>query len=406
MFRPQPPQWRRITTPIALALISLVAAVALWVAVTGAENPQRVATFGGAIEVRPVNVAEGLAVKSIREPAISLTLSASADVLARLTIGDFRAEVDLSGVRAPTSEQVVIARVVSKRQVENVAVSPSIVTVELEPAISRQVPVRPNLVGSPPQGYQVGPIEPSPGSVRVSGAASLVPFIDAAVADINLTGLRVTTTQQITLISRDSRGADIKGVRLDPPQAEFKVGIIQQEVTLTLTVAPVVTGGVADGYNLVAVTSDPPAIAVSGALDLLQAQSFIGTDPIDASGLRADTVRTVRLKLPAGLQATRESVSVRLRVTPAPGEITLTVTPQLTGLAEGLKATLQTPSLTLRLSGDLPALRAMSPGSVRAVINAGGLEEGVHVLPPTVTTPEGVQVAGLDPGQLVVVLRR
>ena len=406
MLLPRPPQWRRVTTPFALALVSLVAAVSLWVAVTGAENPQRVATFGGAIEIRAVNVAEGLAVKSIREPAASLTVSAAEDVLKRLTSADFRAEVDLSGVRSPASEQVVIARVVGKREVEIVDVSPSIVTVELEPAATRQVPVRPNLIGSLPQGYQIGAIEPTPASVRVTGAASLVPLIDSAVADINLTGLRVTMQQQITLIPRDVRGADIKGVLFDPPNADLKVGIVQRDVTLTLTIVPAVQGSVADGYNLVAVTSDPPAIAVSGALDLLQAQSFISTDPVDASGLRADVVRTVRLKIPAGLQATRDSVSVRLRVIPALGEITMTLAPQVTGLGEGLRATLQTPTLTLRLSGEMPTLRSLSPSSVRAVVNATGLDEGVHVLPPTVTPPDGVQVAGFDPGQLVVVLRR
>ena len=44
-MRARPLQWRRIATPIALGLVSILAAVALWVAVTDAENPTRVAVF-------------------------------------------------------------------------------------------------------------------------------------------------------------------------------------------------------------------------------------------------------------------------------------------------------------------------------------------------------------------------
>jgi YbbR domain-containing protein len=99
-------------------------------------------------------------------------------------------------------------------------------------------------------------------------------------------------------------------------------------------------------------------------------------------------------------------VAVQLRVVPAQGEIILAVAPQVTGVPDGLKATLQTSTMTLRLQGELPLLRSLAPGALRATVNASGLNEGVHVLEATITAPEGVRVVSADPRQVVVVLSR
>ena len=186
----------------------------------------------------------------------------------------------------------------------------------------------------------------------------------------------------------------------------MKVVIDQREVTLPLTVVPATQGAVADGYNLVGITVEPAAIAVSGPLELLQALSFLTTETIDINGLKADTTRSsVRLRVPAGLQPTRDSVSVRIKVAPAEGEIAVTVAPQVTGIADGLKAELQTSSITIKLRGELPTLQAAA-GSLRAIVSVSGLAEGVHVLIPTINPPEGVRIASTDPQQVVVVLRK
>jgi YbbR domain-containing protein len=295
---------------------------------------------------------------------------------------------------------------VDRRGVEIVEVSPAFVSVTLETSTSKQVQVQANLIGTPAQGFSVTSVETTPTTVRVSGAASLVQLASTAVADVNLTGLRVNLQQQYSLTPRDARGVDLRGLTLEPSNADVKVAISQQEVTLGLTVVPQVQGVPAEGYNLVAATSDPPAIAVTGPIELLNSLSFVTTEAVDASGLRADAVRTVRLRLPAGLNATRDSVSVRLRVVPAPGEMQMPVAPQVTNVPENLRATLQTTSITVRLSGEAPTLRTLTAGSVRATVSAAGLDEGVHVLRPLITVPDGVQLVSSDPAQVVVVLTR
>lgn len=398
-------QWRRAATPLALALVSLVIAVALWIAVTEAENPRREATFGAAIEVKPVNVPAGLAVARIDKPAVTLRISADERTLRKLTAADFVAEVDLSGVRE-SSDQVVIARVVGRDDVAIVEVSPLIVTVTLEPEATKQVPVRANRLGAPPLGYTVTTIVASPETVRVRGAQSLVQLVDSAVADINLTGVQTDLRLQSTLTPRDAGGADIRRVRVEPANAEVRISVVQEVVSLTLVVVPELQGSVAEGYNLVSVNVDPPAIGVTGPLSVLQTLSRLTTEPIDVNGLRVDTTRTLRLRLPTGVQATRDSVNVLLRVAPAEGEVLLTVAPQVTGVGEGLKVTLQTSSISLRLRGPLPSLTPLGPDAVKATVSAAGLSEGVYVLSPAFSVPAPVRVAGAEPPTVVLILGR
>ncbi len=403
------PRWRLGAAPVALAVVSLAAAVALWVVVTEAENPTRQTVFSGSIEVRAVNLPEGLAVASVREPIVSFRISAPEDTIKKLTPADFRAEVDLSGVRQTTSDQRVVGHVVGRRDVDLIDVTPATVTVVMEPLTTRMVPVQANLIGAPPQGFSAGALDLNPAQVKISGAESLVLLVKVASADVNLTGLRVSLSQQYSLVPRDARGADVRGVKVEPATADLGVTIVQQEVKLTLAVLPSIQGSVADGYNLVAVSSDPPAIEVSGALELLQALPSVPTEAIDVSGFRTDVTRVVRLRLPAGLQAARPNVSVRLRIVPAMGEITVALPAQIVNVPEGLRAVVQDSSITLRLSGELPALQALQrqlSGNVKVTGSAAGLTEGVQVLKAEVTKPDNIQVVSIEPARIVVVLKR
>ncbi|HLF72185.1 MAG TPA: CdaR family protein [Dehalococcoidia bacterium] len=400
------PAWRRTATPLFLAFVSLLAAVALWVAVTDAENPRREADFAGTIEIQAVNIPDGLAIKSITPPTVRLRVSADEDTYKKLTTADFRAVIDLSGVDRNTSDQSVITSGTGKRDVEIISGTPSIVTVVLEPEVAKQVPVQVNRVGVLPQGYNVTVSEANPDRVRVTGASSLVQLVQSVAVDVNLTGTRVTIQQQYPLVARDSRGADIRGVQIEPGYADVKVTIVQLDSTQTLTVEPQIQGGVADGYNLIAVVIDPPAVTVSGPLEALQALSTVRTEAIDASGLRGDTTRSVRLTLPARLQANRDSVTVTLKVAPIKQDLIVAVAPEVSGLGEGLTVTFQTTSVSVRLRGDAPILRNLPAGAVKVTVNVAGLSEGVHVLQATVTVPGGLETISVDPLQVVVVLRR
>jgi YbbR domain-containing protein len=389
---------------IGLGLLSLALAATLWAFVTEQENPSRTDFFPGAIPVETVNVPEGLAVAALSDAAVSVRVSAPEATWDDLTIEDFRAVADLSTAKA--RENTVTLRFESKRRrVDVLEVSPPRVTVTLEPVTTKVVPVTVKLIGAPPLGYATVPGKTTPGQVEVTGAESLVALVEEAVADVNVQGVRVPLDQVFTLVPRDGRGGDIEGVTLNPSTVEVVLPIVQREITQAYVVTPVLRGTPADGFNVTSVSVEPPFVVITGTIEALQSLTTVTTDEVDADGATSDVVRAAKLQLPPGVTVTgSETVTVRVSVSPAQGEITLGLTPTIKGLEPGLRAELATTLVEVRVAGQIPVLRALSPTSLAAVVDISGLREGEHVLPVQVTVPPGVQVVGVEPATVTVTL--
>jgi YbbR domain-containing protein len=389
---------------IGLGLLSLALAVSLWAFVTNEENPTRTDCAPGAIPVETVNVPEGLAVASLSDAAVSVRASAPQDICDHLTVEDFRAVADLSTAKA--RENSVTLRVSSKRrQVQVEEATPFQVTVTLEPVTTKVVPVTMKLIGTPPLGYATVPGKTTPQQAEVKGAESLVALVEEAVADVNVQGIRVPLDQVFTLVPRDGRGGDIEGVTLNPSTVEVVLPIVQRQITQAYVVTPMLRGAPSDGFNVTSISVEPPYVAITGTIEALQSLTTVATDEVDVDGAASDVVRAAKLGLPAGLTvASGDTVTVRVSISAAHGEITLGLTPTVDGLGPGLRADLATTLVEVRVSGEIPVLRSLSPTSLGAVVDASGLGEGQHVLPVQVTAPPGVQVVGVEPATVAVTL--
>jgi len=391
---------------IGLGLLSLALAVSLWAFVTEEENPTRTDFFPGAIPVETVNVPEGLALAALSDAAVSVRVSAPEDTWNDLTIEDFRAVADLSTAKA--RENTVTLRFESKRRrVDVLEVFPPRVTVTLEPVTTKVVPVTVKLIGTPPLGYATAPGRTTPEQVEVTGAESLVALVQEAVADVNVQGVRVPLEQTFPVVSRDGRGGDIEGVTLNPSTVEVVLPIVQREITQAYVVTPLLRGVPSDGFNITSISVEPAFVVITGTIEALQSLTVVATDEVDVDGAASDVVRAAKLQLAPGMTVSgSDTVTVRVSVSPAQGEITLGLTPTIEGLETGLRAELATTLVEVRVSGEIPVLRALSPTSLAAVVDASGLGEGQHALPVQVTVPQGVQVVGVEPATVIVTLSK
>jgi YbbR domain-containing protein len=389
---------------IGLGLLSLALAVSLWAFVTEEENPTRTDAFSGAVPVETVNVPEGLAVATLSPAAVSVRVSAPESAWEDLTVGDFRAVADLSTAKA--RENAVTLRFQSKRQqVEVVEVDPRQITVTLEPVTTKVVPVTVKQIGAPPLGYSTVPGRTTPEQVEVTGAESLVALVEEAVADVNVQGVRVPLEQVFTVVPRDERGGDIEGVSLNPPTVEVVLPVVQREITQVYAVTPQLRGAPSDGFNVTSVSVEPAFAVITGAIEGLQSLTTVATDEVDIDGATSDVVRAAMLRLPAGLTVSgSDTVTVRVSISPARGEITLGLTPTAEGLEAGLRADVAATLVQVRVAGEIPVLRSLSPSSLAAVVDVSGLRTGQHDLPVQVTAPPGVQVVGVEPSTVLVTL--
>jgi len=412
MFQTQS-NWRQYLTPVALAFVSLLTALALWVAVTDAENPRETREFRAPLSIEAINVADGLAVGDITQNAVTISVSATDDEFERLTAANFRVQVDMTGVREARSSRSVTVDVVGIDDVEVVSVTPRFVDVALEQEATKTIPVRVNRIGIQPQGFVVASEQANPEEVRVTGATSLIQLVESAEVDVNLTGVRVNIDQDYPLTPRDASRADLPRLRLQPDTAEIRMTIIQQEATLLLPVQVEISGTLPEGYNIGSIAAEPQLVQVSATLGVLQGiaspscpGACLLTEPIDLSGQRTDIRRSIALRVPAGVTASRSNVMVTIVIRPTPGERVLSVAPQVVDLPPGMQYTLQTQSLNVKLTGELPVLNNIGAGQLRATVSAANLGEGVHVLPVQITVPSNTALASHDPLQVVLVLRR
>ncbi len=392
---------------ISLGLLSIALAASLWFFVTEAEDEQRTDFFSGFVPVEAVNVPPDLAVFSMSQPSVSVRVSAPGDVFDHLTTEDFRATVDLSGV---TSKKVTLpVRVVSfNSEVEVVEASPSRVTVTLENVTSRMVSVKVQAVGTPLLGFEVASTSATPGEVTVSGPESLVNRVDTAVADVNLTGVRVDISRSVDLRARDVSGGDIVGVTIDPQSVRVELALVQTEFSRGFVVNATVRGVPAEGYQVVSVRVEPALVLVSGTVEVLQsieAVEGVRTEEVNIAEAQSDVVRTVGLILPEGARVSEPgNVTVQVSIEPARGQFAFSVVPQLSGLASGLQATLAQDTVRVTVEGPVPTLTSLTAADIGATLDLSGLSAGAHTVGVGVKVPAGVTLIATEPQTLGVTL--
>jgi len=401
------PRIRQALTPIALAIVSLIAAVALWAAVTDSENPTTDEELPFTIPVVPVGVADGLAVYSMSPESVVVTVRATDEAFEKLTASNFRATVSLTGIRDTQTTQNIVVEVIGldEEDVRVVEASSRFTRVVLETQVTKTVPVKVNRLGSLAQGFTIAATESNPAQVTVIGPATSVNLVEHADADVNLTGVRSNLEQLYELTPRDAGGAIQPRVRVEPSSTEVRMSVEQLETPQIVPVLIDLQGEVAHGYNIVGIEPDPRTVLVTGSLQILQTLDFLLTEAIDVSGANATISRSAVLQVPDGVHVERESVTVTITIEPSRGERAITIAPTIVNVPVGLTAVLQTSSLTVRVSGETLVLDELTPGAIRATVNASGLTEGAHTLDIDITLPGNVLLNSVEPAQAVIALR-
>jgi hypothetical protein len=110
--------------------------------------------------------------------------------------------------------------------------------------------------------------------------------------------------------------------------------------------------------------------------------------------------------LPETVAATpTRAVIVRVGIEPIESSMTLTLTPVVQGLGQGLRVeAISPPTLNVLMQGPLPRLQALTPDNVRAVLDLSGLGIGAHTLSPILVYPDGINVRTLLPESVQVTI--
>ena len=394
----------------SLALLALALATALWVAVSDVENPPRTDAFGSKIPIEPVNVQDLFAISGGTALGnVKVTITAREDVWDELTVEDFRAVADFANAQQGDAEVPVRVEVADDRRedVTIVDAEPTVLRVRLDVRFDQRLPTRVNITGQPPIGFELSVPTIAPGQVEVSGPEALVKQVAFVEADVNLSGTTVNVVRSYRLVPRSSSGVTIDGVSLDPDTADVSVDVTQTIFDREIVVKPTVIGRLADGYQVVGVSSDPPTVVVVGTSEALQSLNFVATDPVDISGATSDVTRTLLLRLPPDLSSPGQpTVIVQVRVVASAGEAQYGVAPRVVNLGADLAVTLNTPTIVVRLEGDIPTLGGLRPRDIVVTIDASDLGPGIHSLRPEISLPSEVTLGDVSPTEVTITITR
>jgi len=171
---------RFILHNIALKLIALAAAVLLWSAIS--REPTVEIAYSVPIEFH--QVPENLEITSEIIPQAQVRLRGPVRRLRTIQPGDVHPLIDLTGaVTGERTYDLTAQQVHVPYDVEVLQVIPSQVRLSFDRRQTREVKVRPRVIGKMPPGYEISKVVCDPASIQIVGPERRVSAVEAATTD-------------------------------------------------------------------------------------------------------------------------------------------------------------------------------------------------------------------------------
>ena len=357
------------------------------------------------IPVETSRLGDGLVVSRTAPSTVRLRIAAPRDIWESLTADKFSAVVDLFAVGVGLHE-IPIEVASSDGRIRIIAADPETITVSLEERKEKEVPVRVDLVGDPPEGYRFQLPELLPDLVSVIGPSSRVDLVFAVWVSVEMDEVRSTVNLTKRAIPRDAQGEDVSGVQLDPPVVQVTVPV---ELAITNKDVPVridIQGEPAPGYLVSRYLTTPASATLVGSPEVLNGLLYLSTETIRVEGATETVKETVELVKPPGVDvAGSDEVEVTVYVVPIVASVQTQIAVTLLNLRPGLEAIVSPLTASVTLGGLAPLLRELQPSSVIVSLNLSGLGPGSYALSPDTNTTLDVRVERINPLQFNVLVR-
>ena len=385
-------------------LLSVVIAFCLWAYVITFVSSEREGTFSGvAVSFQGEAMLEerNLMVVSEEKPEVTLTLYGNRRELNKLDSSNITIIADLSKIGEPgihsLSYNVYYPGDIPGNAFTVQSQYPSMVKVEVERRITKDVPVNVAYEGSVQKDYIADKenAELDNPSVRITGPASVIDQITQAKVLVNLQDKSESFIESYRFTLCNAQG--------DPVDAKMVEANIA-EVSLTLYIKRVkeikLTVNVVDGGGATKATSDididPEVIKVAGNETALKDINEINLGTINLGELTKDSEKDFEINLPDGLEnlsgKTSAKVTVKFPELTATS-ITITDFAEL-NVPEGMEVEFITEELTVNVRGPKALVKKMTAANVSATVDFANAEAGTSTFKVNVVMGDGFRSVG------------
>ena len=393
-------------------ILAVVIAIILWIVIANIDNPYSRRTISGIT----VNVKNGEALEEMgyiyqieSGGTASVNVKAPRSVLNELKASDFEAYADLSE-RAANSDKVKIHVSCTKLEVENqidiISVRPEYLQISIDNMVSKELQINLNVTGEPDAGFVIGDYYTSPGSIRVSGASSVVDEIAAAGVYYNVDNMKANVDDTVIPVFYDSSGNEVEDLgRLELSRNDVKIHI-DILPTKWIPIHYAVTGEPADGYRVTGFTANMESVNVAATrenLDKLQSID-IPAGTVDFSGLKEDKVFEIPLAsyLPTGYRIV-SSESMLLVSADVEQNIEKTIPLsvddiEIKNLGKGLSCKIESTAgddtLNIQVRGTEENLKPVSSETIGASVSLEGKKKGTYVVAVAFAGTDKYEISG------------
>jgi YbbR domain-containing protein len=161
-------------------VVSLGLALGLWLAIS--RDP--VAAVGITVPIEFHNIPGKLEISSLDIPEAQVRVRGPERLIHDLRPQEVHVEVDLTGVKpGERTFDLTAQQVRQPRDLEVVQVIPSQVRLSFDIGLTRQVEVRPRVIGTFATGYRIAQVLADPAAILISGPKQRVKTVEAATTD-------------------------------------------------------------------------------------------------------------------------------------------------------------------------------------------------------------------------------
>jgi YbbR domain-containing protein len=383
--------------PLKVAAVLL--ATLLYVAVVVSQDAQ---DWQGRIPIEPRNQPAEAVLLSNLGFVEQIRFFAPPDVASRVSTSSFVAWVDLADVPVGTITFAPVRVEAADPQIQILGYEPSSVRIELDPVESKLIQVQVDY-GDVPPGLSIQQPVVTPPDVTITGAASSVRQVTAALARVIIQPSGIDVDQLVPLVAVDAVGDLVRQVDISPSSARITISVISQLESRSLPVAPAVTGAPATGYTVSSVLTTPAVVTVEGDADVLAPLTAIATEPISIDGVTASITQTVALAPPDGVTILgTPSVSVKIDVQATQATRTFTAGVVLSGASPDNTYAISPEQVLVTLGGTEASLTTIDARTFTVTADVNGLAPGSYEVSVRVTVPADIVVVSTSPPAVTV----
>ncbi len=405
---------KKFTNNISLKIMSVVAAVLVWLIVVNVDNPTRTVSYviSNVELTNQAYIENQVCLPDRDQEAIRVYITGDRKTLSRISSSNIRAYADMQQAvdLEKTPVMVPITVICDGISPSNIEVVPKNYAVHLQDKKTQEFVIGVSSGDSRPgKGYEIGTLTCNPEKIKITGPETLINKIDNVTATIsNVEGKTENVSQETSLVIYDKNGevlTDAEMSYLNVPRVVVSARLWKVRSNIRID-AEEYTGEPAEGYQVESVVTVPDVINVAGSDEALQNLAetelnriSIPAELIDIEGADSDYETKVNiaellpdgLKLPGGAS---EDVWVRVNILPVGSHAYdyETQNIEVKNLGKGLQIAFGTDRIELRIKETEGTVEILDESWIKVSVNLEEKEEGSYELPVDVELPEGYEL--------------